>query len=99
MDGVLIRQPGTIRTAVLSLMEIHCGNGNYTTPTARGKVIDEPPGESFMLTLPKHNRYEYSVINERKDYSWPGGKRLAFCVTTNIEGHAYCPGHRRGPPQ
>ena len=30
-----------------------------------------------MLTLPKHNRYDYSVIGERKDYSWPGGKRLA----------------------
>ena len=41
-----------------------------------------------MLTLPKHNRYEYSTIGERKDYSWPGGKRLAFCVTTNIEVYA-----------
>ena len=42
-----------------------------------------------MLTLPKHNRYDYSVIGERKDYSWPGGKRLAFCTTTNIEVYAY----------
>ena len=38
-----------------------------------------------MLTLPKHNRYDYIPIGERKDYSWPGGKRLAFCTTTNIE--------------
>ena len=45
-----------------------------------------------MLTLPKHNRYDYSVIDQRKDYSWPGGKRLAFCLTTNIEVYAY----RRG---
>jgi len=43
-----------------------------------------PTEDMLMLTLPKHNRYEYSVINERKDYSWPDGKRLAFCVTTNI---------------
>jgi len=38
-----------------------------------------------MLALPKHNRYPYSPIDERPDYVWPGGKRLAFCVTTNIE--------------
>ena len=42
-----------------------------------------------MLTLPKHNRYEYSVIGERKDYSWPGGKRLAFYVALNIEHFAF----------
>ena len=34
-----------------------------------------------MLTLPTHGRYHYSVIGERKDYSWPDGKRLAFCLT------------------
>jgi hypothetical protein len=43
----------------------------------------------MSLTLPKHNRYDYSPISERKDYSWPGGKRLAFCTTTNIEVYAY----------
>lgn len=32
--------------------------------------------------LPQHGRYEYSPITERKDYSWPGDKRLAFCITT-----------------
>src|SRR3977135_1550831 len=57
-----------------------------------------------MLTLPKHNRYEYSVIDERKDYSWPGEKRLAFCVTTNIEVYAYRKGTgwdpaKKGEPQ
>ena len=57
-----------------------------------------------MLTLPKHNRYEYSTIGERKDYSWPGGKRLAFCVTTNIEVYAYRRGTgwdpaKKGEPQ
>jgi hypothetical protein len=39
--------------------------------------------------LPKHNRYEYSPIFERPDYSWPNGKRLAFCVVTNLEVYAY----------
>jgi allantoinase len=57
-----------------------------------------------MLTLPKHNRYDYSVIGERKDYSWPGGKRLAFCCTTNIEVYAYRKGTgwdpaKKGEPQ
>jgi hypothetical protein len=60
--------------------------------------------EHLMLTLPKHNRYEYSVIGERKDYSWPGGKRLAFCVITNIEVYAYRKGTgwdpaKKGEPQ
>ena len=39
--------------------------------------------------LPKHDRYDYSVIDERPDYSWPDGKRLAFCVVTNLEVYAY----------
>src|SRR6185312_14681578 len=60
--------------------------------------------EMPMLTLPKHNRYDYSVIGERKDYSWPGGKRLAFCATTNIEVYAYRKGTgwdpaKKGEPQ
>ena len=25
--------------------------------------------------LPQHNRYDCSPLTERKDYSWPGGKR------------------------
>jgi hypothetical protein len=35
--------------------------------------------------LPSQNRYDYSVLHERPDYSWPDGKRLAFCVILNIE--------------
>jgi hypothetical protein len=63
-----------------------------------------PTEDMLMLTLPKHNRYDYSVINERKDYSWPDGKRLAFCVTTNIEVYAYRKGTgwdpaKKGEPQ
>ena len=42
-----------------------------------------------MLKLPGHTRYAYSPIVERKDYSWPGGKRLAFYVALNIEHFAF----------
>lgn len=39
--------------------------------------------------LPKHGRYGFSPIYERPDYSWPAGKRLAFCVVTNLEVYAF----------
>lgn len=41
------------------------------------------------MLLPRHNRYEYSIIGERPDYSWPDGKRLAFWIGTNIEVFAF----------
>jgi len=57
-----------------------------------------------MLKLPHHGRYDYSAIEQRKDYSWPGGKRLAFYVALNIEHFAYGAGigmdpTNRGGPQ
>ena len=56
------------------------------------------------MKLPQHNRYDYSPLPERKDYSWPGGKRLAFCITTNIEVFAFGKGRghdnaKHGEPQ
>jgi allantoinase len=39
--------------------------------------------------LPGHGRYDYSPITQRRDYDWPGRKRLAFCLTTNLAVHAY----------
>ena len=39
--------------------------------------------------LPKHQRYDYVPLTERKDYSWPDGKRLAFVITTNVECFAF----------
>jgi peptidoglycan/xylan/chitin deacetylase (PgdA/CDA1 family) len=39
--------------------------------------------------LPHHHRYDDSAIVDRQDYDWPGGKRLAFCVVTNIEVYAF----------
>ena len=39
--------------------------------------------------LPRHGRYEFSAITERPDYSWPGDKRLAVCLVTNLEVYAF----------
>lgn len=35
--------------------------------------------------LPYHHRYPRSTIDRRKDYSWPGDKRLAFWISTAVE--------------
>src|SRR3977135_1948921 len=47
--------------------------------------------------LPQHGRYDYLPLPERKDYSWPGGKRLAFCLTTNVEWFAFGAGLGHDP--
>jgi len=54
--------------------------------------------------LPRHGRYGFSPITERKDYSWPDGKRLAFCTVTNLEVYAFRKGFgwdpaKTGEPQ
>jgi hypothetical protein len=62
------------------------------------------PLQRRVSMLPRHSRYDYSPITERKDYSWPGGRRLAFCLTTNIAVHAFGKGRghdnaKHGEPQ
>jgi allantoinase len=47
--------------------------------------------------LPQHDRYDYVPLPERRDYSWPEGKRLAFMVTTNIEWFAFNAGQGHDP--
>jgi allantoinase len=47
--------------------------------------------------LPQHSRYDYIPLPERRDYSWPEGKRLAFVMTTNIEWFAYGAGLGHDP--
>ena len=47
--------------------------------------------------LPQHKRYDFIPLPERKDYSWPRGKRLAFVVTTNIEWFAFGAGMGHDP--
>jgi allantoinase len=44
------------------------------------------------MDLPKHDRYDYSALPTRPDYSWPGGKRLAVCIGNNIEHFAFLSG-------
>jgi hypothetical protein len=56
------------------------------------------------MKLPQQNRYDYIPLPERRDYSWPGGKRLAFCITTNVEVFAFGKGRghdnaKHGEPQ
>jgi len=41
------------------------------------------------MHLPTHQRYPFSYIDDRPDYSWPKGKRLAFFVGTNLEYFAF----------
>ena len=39
--------------------------------------------------LKSHGRYDYSAITARKDYSWPGGQRLAVHLCLNVEHFAF----------
>jgi peptidoglycan/xylan/chitin deacetylase (PgdA/CDA1 family) len=41
------------------------------------------------MKLPHHGRFDYSPIIERKNYDWPGGKRLAFYLALNVEDFAF----------
>ena len=56
------------------------------------------------MKLPQHNRYDYVPLPERRDYDWPGGKRLAFCLTNNMSWNAFGKGRghdnaKHGEPQ
>jgi len=44
------------------------------------------------MDLPDHDRYDYSALPTRADYSWPEGKRLAVCICNNIERFAFLSG-------
>jgi len=41
------------------------------------------------MPLKRHNRYDYSPINRRPDFSWPGGRRLAFYIALNVEHFSF----------
>lgn len=45
-----------------------------------------------LITLARHDRYDYSPIVERPDFSWPDGKRLAVSICNNIEVFSYLTG-------
>ncbi|WP_219220569.1 polysaccharide deacetylase family protein [Variovorax boronicumulans] len=44
------------------------------------------------MKLPSHNRYDFTPIDARADYEWPGGKRLAVVFCNNIEHFAFSAG-------
>jgi len=50
-----------------------------------------------LLKLPAHGRYDYVSINDRKPYSWPENKRLAFYIAVNIEHFAFLTGRGMDP--
>lgn len=39
--------------------------------------------------LKSHDRYDYSAITQRPDYSFPGGRRLAIHLSLNVEHFAF----------
>ena len=41
------------------------------------------------MKLKTHGRYDYSAHPDRKDYSWPGGKRLAVHLCLNVEHFSF----------
>jgi peptidoglycan/xylan/chitin deacetylase (PgdA/CDA1 family) len=41
------------------------------------------------MKLKHHDRYDYSPIVERPQFSWPGGRRLAFYVALNVEHFSF----------
>src|SRR5687768_13560771 len=59
---------------------------------------NDPPARPSPL--PSHNRFAFSPLPERPDYSWPGGKRLAMYIALNIEsfGFGMEPGPTLGAP-
>ena len=42
-----------------------------------------------LMKLKHHDRYDYSPITERPQFSWPGGRRLAFYVALNVEHFSF----------
>lgn len=45
-----------------------------------------------LIELKHHDRYDYSPIADRPDFSWPDGKRLAVCICNNIEVFSFLHG-------
>jgi allantoinase len=61
------------------------------TPTGAAQSVDPrtPMRANAMTELPKHDRYDFSPIDERPDYTWPNGTRLAVYFGNNIEEFAF----------
>ena len=47
--------------------------------------------------LPRHDRYDHMPLPQRPVFDWPGQRRLALTVTTNIEWFAFGAGLGHDP--
>ena len=45
------------------------------------------------MGLIHHDRYDYVPLRGRRDYTWPGGKRLAVYFVLNLEHFSFGDGH------
>ncbi len=45
-----------------------------------------------LVSLKKHNRYDYVPLPARPVFAWPGDKRLAVCICNNIEVFSFLSG-------
>lgn len=45
-----------------------------------------------LAQLQRHDRYAYSPLPDRPDFTWPDGKRLAVCICNNIEVFSFLSG-------
>jgi len=45
-----------------------------------------------LVQLDRHDRYPYSPLPERPEFTWPGEKRLAVCICNNIEVFSFLSG-------
>jgi len=83
-EGVLLAVGIGIGAVASSFMRRDEGTGAADEAEA-SPAAASPAAEDVGLELATHNRYPYSAISQRKDYSWPGGKRLAVYFAINLE--------------
>jgi hypothetical protein len=84
---------GSMCAAIVHSLRVlqSCGAADRKFPTRSTRRTPN------MLKLPTHNRYEYSRIEKRRDFSWPEGKRLAFYIALNVEDFAFMAGRGNDP--
>jgi peptidoglycan/xylan/chitin deacetylase (PgdA/CDA1 family) len=67
------------------------GDGDLRALHEAAGVLADPALDTGRrgLTLPQQPYFGYSAIVDRPQFSWPGGKRLAFHLCLNLEAFAY----------
>ena len=51
-------------------------------------MVPECTLQKEPLMLASHDRFAYSPITERPDFTWPDGRRLAIHLSLNLEQFA-----------